>query len=297
MVTRAFRSSLLPRQNWSTHHVLQLIALLALGIWLNREPLKDIVAIGWNDPEQSHIFLAPMVAIYLLWLRRSRLRSISVRPSFWGIGIAALGWIMSWWGFENGTQIAWHVGAALSLLGIVLSMTGLLPLMLLAPVFGVLAFIVPIPGELRHAIAYPLQEIATSVTHSMLEFIGVSAIRSGNVLIINGEQVAVGEACNGMRMVFALTLVVYGFAFGMPLKPGTRITLLLLSPGIAMVCNVLRLVPTSLIFGYSDVHVAQRFHDLAGWMMLPVAMILLAVVLRTIRWLEFPVTQLRLATR
>jgi exosortase len=204
---------------------------------------------------------------------------------------------VSWWGFESGTQIAWHAGAAVSLVGIVLSMTGLLPVVLLAPVFGVMAFMLPIPGELRHAIAYPLQEIATSVTHSMLEVIGISAIKSGNVLIINGEQVAVGEACNGMRMVFALTLVVYGFAFGMPLKPGTRATLLVLSPGIAMVCNVLRLVPTSLIFGYSDVHVAQQFHDLAGWVMLPVAMIMLVAVLRTIRWLEFPVTQLRLAAR
>jgi exosortase/archaeosortase family protein len=97
--------------------------------------------------------------------------------------------------------------------------------------------------------------------------------------------------------VFALTLVVYAFAFGSPHKTPTRLILLGLSPAIAMVCNVLRLVPTSLIFGYGDNHMAQRFHDLAGWVMLPVAMVMLAVVLRTIRWLEFPVTQLRLASQ
>ena len=32
---------------------------------------------------------------------------------------------------------------------------------------------------------------------------------------------AVGEACNGMRLVFALGLVVYAFAFGTPLRPLT----------------------------------------------------------------------------
>jgi exosortase len=271
--------------------------MLATGVYLHREPLSDIVAIGQHDAEQSHIFLAPLVALYLLWLRRTRLRYIMVQPSLSGLVVAVCGWLLSWWGFETGTQIAWHGGAIMTILGILLSMTGRTPLELLAPVFGVLVFVLPVPGELRHSIAYPLQNLATTVTHSMLEVIGISAIKSGNVLIINGEHVAVGEACNGMRMVFALTLVVYAFAFGMPLKTGTRIMLLVLSPAIAMVCNVLRLVPTSLIFGYSSVEVAQKFHDLAGWVMLPVAMVMLAAILRTIRWLEFPVTQLRLANR
>ena len=270
---------------------------MAIGLWLNRQPLADIISIGQHDQEQSHIFLAPIVAAWLLWLRRSRLRYIMVKPSFLGPLVGCFGWLMSWWGFETGTQIAWHGGALLSLVGILLSMTGSTPLYLFAPVFAVLTFMLPVPGEIRHRIALPLQELATNVTYSMLQVIGVNTIKSGNVLIINGEQVAVGEACNGMRMVFALTLVVYAFAFGTPLKSGTRVTLLILSPAIAMVCNVLRLVPTSLIFGYGDIETAHRFHDMAGWVMLPLAMGILWFILRTVRWLEFPVTQLRLASQ
>jgi exosortase len=220
-----------------------------------------------------------------------------VQPSYTGLIVAVLGWLISWWGFETGTQIAWHAGALLSMLGIVLSMTGMTPVQLLAPVFAVLVFMLPIPGEFRHQIAYPLQQLATTVTHSMLEFIGVYAIKSGNMLIINGERVAVGEACNGLRMVFALSLVVYAAAFGMPLKAGTRIFLLAVSPLIAIICNVIRLLPTSLLFGYGGNEAAQRFHDLAGWVMLPVAMLMLFGLLRAIRWLEFPVTQLRLASQ
>jgi exosortase len=286
-----------PRRAWCFADYVQLAALLVAGVWLHRQPLQDIIAIGSSDPEQSHIFLAPLVACYLLWLRRSRLRYIQVQPSLAGPVIAVIGWMISWWGFESGTQIAWHGGALLSLMGLLLSMTGLTPVILLAPVFVVMGFALPVPGEIRHAIAYPLQELATTVTHSTLEVIGVSAIKSGNVLIINGERVAVGEACNGMRMVFALTLVVYAFVFGTALKPGTRLTLLLLSPAIAMACNVLRLVPTSLIFGYGSNETAHRFHDMAGWIMLPIAMVMLIMVLRTIRWLEFPVSRLRLASQ
>lgn len=284
-----------PRRAWRPRDFAQLALLLGIAVFLNRQPLLDILNIGLRDEDQNHIFLAPLVAGWLLYLRRSRLRYVLVQPSFLGLVVAAFGWLVSWWGFETGTQIAWHAGAVMSLLGVVLSMTGMAPVNLFAPVLAVLVFMLPVPGEIRHRIALPLQDLATSITHATLEFIGVSAIRSGNIIIINGEQVAVGEACNGMRMVFALTLVVYFFAFGTPLKAGTRAFLLIVSPLIAIICNVIRLVPTSLIFGYGNSEMAQRFHDLAGWIMLPVAMLMLYGLLRAIRWLEFPVTQLRLA--
>jgi exosortase len=282
---------------WRITDYLLLSGLVGVAIWLQRQPLLDIIQIGRNDQEQSHIFLAPLVAVYLMWLRRSRLRSLMVEPSLIGPAVVIIGWLVSWWGFRSGAQIAWHGGAVATLLGALLSMTGMAPLHRFGPVFLVLIFMLPVPGEIRHRIALPLQNMATVVTHSMLEFFGVSAVRSGNVLVINGEQVAVGEACNGMRMVFALTLVVYAFAFGTPLRTGTRIVLLLLSPIVAMVCNVIRLVPTSLMYGYGNAEFAQSFHDLAGWVMLPVALAILAVVLRTIRWLEFPVTTFRLASQ
>lgn len=286
-----------PRRIWRLRDYALLFLLVAVAVWAHRQPLADIIRIGLRDEEQSHIFLAPIVALWLLWLRRSRLRYVALKPNLIGPLIVAAGWLASWWGFQAGVQVAWHGGAVVTLIGALLSFTGPIPLRLFAPVFLVLAFMLPIPGGIRHGLAYPLQEMATGVTHATLELIGISSMKSGNVLIINGEQVAVGEACNGMRMVFALTLVVYAFAFGTPLKPATRAILIALSPAVAIVCNVIRLVPTSLIFGYGNVHSAQVFHDLAGWAMLPLALVVLVGALRMVRWLEFPVMSFRLATQ
>lgn len=286
-----------PSRAWKLRDFALLSIMLGVGLWVHRQPLLDIITIGVRDEEQSHIFLAPIVAALLLWLRRSRLRYVQLNPSFLGPVVVLAGWVLSWWGFESGTQIAWHGGAVLSLLGIVLSMTGAAPLMMFGPVLAVLVFFLPVPGQLRHQIALPLQELATTVTHTVLQLVGVGAIKSGNVLIINGQEVAVGEACNGMRMVFALTLVVYAFAFATPLRGNARALLITLSPVIAMLCNVIRLVPTSLIFGYGSVHTAQQFHDISGWVMLPIALLILIAVLRMVRWLEFPVHSFRLASQ
>lgn len=286
----------LARRPWTLRESALLVLMLLVGIWTLRQPLLDIIAIGMRDEEQSHIFLAPFVAAWLLWLRRSRLRNIGFTPSLIGPGVVLMGWTLSWIGFERGIQLFWHGGAVLALLGIVLSMTGLGVVRQFLPAVAVLAFVLPVPGRIRQAIAIPLQEQATVVTENMLQVMGVPVFRDGIVLIINDEAVAVGEACNGMRMVFALTLVVYAFAFGTPLRPGTRVLLLLISPVLALLSNVIRLVPTSLFYGYSTVERAHAFHDLAGWVMLPILLMILLGMLRMFRWLEFPVTSYRLSS-
>ena len=286
-----------PRRTWQVRDFALLAGTLALAGWFLRTPLADMIAIGFRDEEQSHIFLAPVVAALLLYLRRTRFRYLAFSPSFIGPATVLGGWLICWAGFHYGVQAAWHGGALICLLGVILSFTGVALLQLFAPVLLVMVFLIPVPGTIRHAIALPLQNQATMVTHAVLELVGVGAVRSGNVLLINGQQVAVGEACNGMRMVFALTLVAFAFAFGRPLNNTLRILVLLLSPLTAILCNVIRLVPTSLIFGYGSYESAVRFHDLAGWAMLPVALLILAAVVRLIEWMDFPVLTFRLANQ
>ena len=73
--------------------------------------------------------------------------------------------------------------------------------------------------------ALPLQGATVLVTQRLFELAGMQLERSGNLLTINGVNVAIAEACNGMRMVFALVIVSYAFAFGTPLllgHPGRR---------------------------------------------------------------------------
>ena len=174
------------------------------------------------------------------------------------------------------------------LLGCVMSMTGIGIVRKFSPAILALFFLIPIPGSIRQLIALPLQDIATNVTQIVLELIGVPAIRLGQVLVINNEPVAVGEACSGLRMILAFGVVVYAFAFSMPLRMSTRIVLLGISPLVAVLCNIVRLIPTSVFFGYGSVDQVQIFHDLAGWVMIPLSFVMLFVLLRLFCWFDFP---------
>jgi exosortase len=157
------------------------------------------------------------------------------------------------------------------------------------PVFLVLLFLVPVPPTIRIAMSLPLEQFTARLVQHVLEIVGIGVQRSGNLLSINGVDVTVAEACNGLRMVFGLILVVAAFVFGTPMRWYVRAIILALSPVVAIVLNVVRLVPTMLFFGYTSHATAEAFHDTSGWAMLPLAFLLLMGVLRFLRWLCIPV--------
>lgn len=266
-----------------------LAGLLAVAIWSFQAPLSATFATGVRDEEQSHILLAPLVALWLIWIRWPQLRGIRLRPNLVGSILVASGCVASWYGFHADMFIAWHGGALLALAGVTISVLGVSPVRHVLPALGALLFMLPVPGTIRQAIALPLQSMATNVTFNTLDLFGFDVARFGNLLVVNGEHVAVAEACNGMRLVLSLALVVYAFVFSSPLRPAVRVVLLAITPAIALIANFARLVPTSLLYGTTSTETADTFHDVSGWLMLPLVLALLAGLLKAARWLELPV--------
>jgi exosortase/archaeosortase family protein len=131
----------------------------------------------------------------------------------------------------------------------------------------------------------------------MFDVMGVQTELNGNVLSINNMPVTIAEACNGMRMVFPLFLIAYGFCFGLPLKNSVRFLILLASPLTALACNIIRTLPLIWLYGYSTRNIADAFHVYGGWAMLPIAFLLLLGLLRVMKWAMLPVTKFTLASQ
>ncbi|MEI7657146.1 MAG: exosortase/archaeosortase family protein [Phycisphaerae bacterium] len=270
-------------------------ALVAACIWTMRETWSDLVNIVSVDEEQSHIILVPVVAVWLAWIRRIRLRHLSPSGTLFGPVIILIGWAMSWIGFHHAIQAAWHAGAVVALVGALVTGLGVNTLLKLFPAFAVLAFAVPLPGAIRHAVAGPLQTAGAQATQVILETFGVPIERSVNLLTLNGHDIAVAEACNGMRMVLALILVTYAFAFSIPFRGYARVVVLVASPLVALACNIARLIPTTLFYGYASHSFADAFHDASGWLMLPLAFLALRGIHTVLGWAQVPVTRFNLA--
>lgn len=266
--------------------------LVTLPAWI------DIGRIVYRDPESSHAWLVFPVLLWLVWVRRARLRHCQPRRMFIGPVLVAIGWAISAFGFRNSIQSFFHGGAVIVVVGCVLSVLGWDILFRFFPVFVALIFLVPIPGFIRAQIAIPLQTATAAVTQAIFELLGQPIERAGNSLSVNGQPVNVVDACNGLRLVFTLVLVCYAFAFGEALKNYVRLIILLASPLSAIICNVIRMVPTVWVYGsYGESHrgFANTFHDVAGWVMLVPAFLMLMAIIRVLRWAMIPVQRYTLA--
>jgi exosortase len=209
--------------------------------------------------------------------------------------VVAAGWAVHSAGDLLLLQAGWHLGAIVVVVGCALSFSGARYAARLLPAVLMLAFLVPVPGAVREAITLPLQTATAEATRRVLVTLGADAARTGNLLIVNGHEVLIAEACNGLRMAFALFLVSYTFAYSTPIRTPVRVLIVLLSPVTAILCNVVRLVPTVWVYGYVSESAGSRMHDLGGWVMLPVAFLLLLGFFRALRWALVPVYRYTLA--
>jgi exosortase len=263
-----------------------LVVLAVLASW---SVWSEIAYRALRNPEDSHILLAIPVAVWLAALRKSRLRRWTPAPSVLGpIGVVA-GWACIEAGYHTSTDVLQHFGALLMVLGAITAALGHKFLLLLKPSLIALLFLFPVPGRFRQHIAIPLQHISAFVSEHLLQLFGVGVERSGILLELNGREVAVAEACNGMRMVSALGLITFAFVFSVPMRGRVRLMLILLCPLVALVVNIIRLIPTTLAYGYATPETALLVHDIGGWAVLALAIGMLWLVLVTLRWLEVPI--------
>lgn len=284
-------------RNWTPARIGWLAALLALAVVAGLPSWQNVATLAMGSDEYSHMLLVLPVVGLLLWQRRERLAGVALRYSPWGAAMALAGVAMDFVGFASQIDLLKDMGMVAMAVGAVVTVTGIRWPIAALPAFGALLFFIPVPGRVRQSIALPLQEVSAWITEWVMELIGQPVTRMGNVLQINGVDVAVAEACNGMRMVVALALVAYAFVFSMPLRPWARVAILVMSPLVAIFANVLRLGPTVLFYGYADEELADFAHDVSGWVVLVVALGVLWGFVALCRWLEIPIEPEREAAR
>lgn len=276
--------------NWRFQDGVVLAALVALAVAAGLPAWRDIALTGLENPEQSHLLLALPLALWLGWLRRGRARKNGPRWTLWGSAAAGAGGVLFLAGPAWGYDVLWHLGAVVMLAGSVLCVVGPRFAAAFFPSFVGLLFLLPVPGAIRQQIAMPLQDVSAVAGEFALDTLGVAVERTGSALKVNGKEVFIAEACNGMRMVSALALVAFAFIFSVPMSNRIRTIVLLVSPLVAVLVNIVRLIPTVLFYGYADDRWASAFHDLSGWLGLALAFGLLWSFLGLLRWLEVPVT-------
>jgi exosortase len=263
----------------SLHLLLAVLALLTITAWSYWPVLAGLFDVWQNSDDYSAGQLVPLVAILFVWRDRKALGRCSLVPCWWG-GIALLLWA------EFASLYLFLAGAhpslekyllVLVLAGLVLWVAGRQVFRQVLWILLFLFLMFPLPGRIHNLIGGPLQQMATTGSVSFLEAFGVSASQQGNVVVLNGNMpIAVAEACSGLRLLTAFIIVAAFIAYLVKRPRWQKGVLLVSSIPVAVVCNMLRIFATAVLMLYVSAEVAQKFfHDFAGYVMMPVAVMLL----------------------
>src|SRR5262249_40857049 len=142
------------------------------------------------------------------------------------------------------------------------------------PSIAFLAFMVPLPWRVENALGPPLQFVATTVSTYLLQTLGFMAFAEGFVIHLNEAKIGIVEACSGLSML--MTFIALSTAAAMVVKRPMldRVVLVASAIPVALLANITRITLTGILHETVGGGAADAFyHDLAGWLMMPLALL------------------------
>jgi exosortase len=274
---------------------LAVVTLAAL--WSYWTTLGEVAERWSHDPQYSHGYLVPLFALALLWLRRGQADFAAFRlaPSegSWKDGATCAGMVflaVSVGMRLGGTYFhgAWLDPLSLlpTLAGLCLLLGGWACLRWAWPSVAFLFFMIPLPYRASTQMAGQLQEIATASSTFLLQVLGLPAVAEGTTIRLNEVELGVVEACSGLRMLMVFFAMSTAVCLLMRKPLWERLLVCASAVPIALVVNILRITVTGVLHETVGKEIADAvFHDLAGWLMMPLALGFLALELKLLNHL------------
>jgi exosortase len=241
-----------------------------------------------NDANYSHGFLVLPVAVVILWRRLTTVdsRLTRSRPVWWvWLPIAALltARIVL---YERGSDWTDAFTFLLLIPCLMATLGGWALLRYAWPACAYLIFMFPLPSGVNDLLSGPLQSLATTSSVGLLKLTGLWVIAEGNVIIIDNQNLEVAEACNGLSMLMTLAATITAMTVLFPMAKWKRIVLLLSIAPVALLSNVIRIASTAWCYhAFGPKFGTQFAHDWAGWLMMPLALMLPGLELFALRFL------------
>lgn len=241
----------------------------------------DLVYHWTHELDWSHGPIIPLFSVYLLYLHWGKIQRTPVRHTWVGLVllVAALGiyqytlWGVTFLSIRPVAMLVAVLGIGVFLCGVPVLRYAWLPWLYLF-------FAIPLPKRLYLALTEPLRQIAATAATSILGLIpdlDIHRVGSTIEFMYRGSvgQLEVADACSGMRSTITLLAIGVAVTFMTPRPTWQRIIMLLSCVPIAMFCNLIRVIVTSLLYIFVDPSWAEGTpHMVLGLVMMMVAFLL-----------------------
>jgi exosortase len=256
-------------------------ALAGSLLWAYWPTLAELAQRWAGDANYGHGFLVPAFALAMLWLRRGHFADLTLRFRWSGLWLLGAGLLLRLAGTYCYSDWLEAVSLLPCLAGAAVLVGGPQALRGAWPAIAFLAFMVPLPYRLEVALALPLQWLATRASTYALQTLGLPALAEGNVIVLDEVRIGVVEACSGLGMLLFFFALSTAAAFLIRRPLWEKLVIVASAVPIALVANVARITATGVLSETAGARAADLvYHDLAGWLMMPLALGILWLQLR-----------------
>jgi exosortase D (VPLPA-CTERM-specific) len=262
------------------------VAVLA-SLVLAYLPTLEKLASQWiRNEDYSHGILIVPIACYLTWQKRRELRAVEVGSDWRALPVLFLALFIFILGELGAELYTIRLSLLIFLVGAVWLLYGPGVLRILRFPLAFLLLMLPLPGFIYRNVTFPLQLLSSMGAVKMLQAVGMSVYREGNVIDVGFMQLQVVDACNGLRYILPLLSLGVLFAYLGQKVLWKRIVLVAATVPVAILANVLRIAGTSWIGTHWGADAANGFfHAFSGWVVFMVCFglfALLSLILRVL---------------
>lgn len=213
----------------------------------------------------SYGFLVPIIAGYLIWQRRAKLKWLSIRPSLWAVMPLLTALTIGLIGQAMGDSFSVRGSMILALASVVWLMLGKDFLKALLFPLSYLALMIPVPYTLIKDLTYYLRYSDATQAEQALRLLGVPVYREAYFLHLPNITLEVADVCSGVSSVFALFALGVVYAHYLPVRATLKCLLVACTFPFALVANLFRIILTAiLVYNFGPVVLQSSFHAFSG---------------------------------
>jgi exosortase len=265
-----------------------IFALVAILLIFSRS-LFDTAKVWISKADYSHGFIIPIFSAYLIWRNREYITASRRWPKLEGLLFFALAGIgLAAASLNIAKETCQGLSLILALIGFVVMFFGWRGLTWSWPALVFLIFMFPLPYSFEQNLAFKLRRLATVVANYFMQTFGQPSYiaGTGTVITVGEVRLDVQHACSGLTMLLTFIALSAGYAALTNRSWVDKLLILLVAVPIAVICNVIRIVVTGHVYVWGWKKFGDLIvHDLAGWLMMPLALAMIWVLLKIVDWI------------